>query len=200
MEEEKLEGENQYYCENCDGKKDALIGQGFTSFPYILTLHLRRFDFDFINMERVKLNDEVSFPEILDMNPFIYGSPLNISEQEDNEEFGDEEKRMEKIELYLDHGPYVYELFSVLIHSGTAHGGHYYGYVKSFNTHKWYCFNDSSVTSFDPKKIPSSFGNGEKGSGSNAYMLMYRQYDPSRNIIEPSIASIPEEVFFFCIG
>ena len=28
-------------------------------------------------------------------------------------------------------GPYVYELFSIMIHSGSAIGGHYYAYIKS---------------------------------------------------------------------
>ena len=28
-------------------------------------------------------------------------------------------------------GPYVYELFSIMVHSGSAIGGHYYAYIKS---------------------------------------------------------------------
>ena len=27
-------------------------------------------------------------------------------------------------------GPYVYELFSIMIHAGSAAGGHYYAYIK----------------------------------------------------------------------
>jgi ubiquitin carboxyl-terminal hydrolase 47 len=27
-------------------------------------------------------------------------------------------------------GPYVYELFSIMIHFGSAAGGHYYAYIK----------------------------------------------------------------------
>ncbi len=27
-------------------------------------------------------------------------------------------------------GPYNYELFSIMVHSGTAAGGHYYAYIK----------------------------------------------------------------------
>jgi ubiquitin carboxyl-terminal hydrolase 47 len=36
----------------------------------------------------------------------------------------------------LRRGPYVYELFSIMIHSGSAIGGHYYAYIKSVYTHK----------------------------------------------------------------
>lgn len=43
-------------------------------------------------------------------------------------------------------GPYNYELFSIMIHSGSASGGHYYAYIKDFRTGDWLCFNDQSVT------------------------------------------------------
>ncbi len=43
-------------------------------------------------------------------------------------------------------GPYVYELFSIMVHSGSAIGGHYYAYIKSFTDKQWYCFNDQSVS------------------------------------------------------
>lgn len=46
----------------------------------------------------------------------------------------------------LGKGPYMYELFSIMIHSGSASGGHYYAYIKDFKTQEWLCFNDQSVT------------------------------------------------------
>ena len=51
-----------------------------------------------------------------------------------------------KIDSYLEQGEFVYELYSIMIHSGGAYGGHYYAYIKSFEDGKWYNFNDSSVT------------------------------------------------------
>ena len=33
-------------------------------------------------------------------------------------------------DLCLFQGPYVYELFSIMVHSGSAIGGHYYAYIK----------------------------------------------------------------------
>lgn len=44
-------------------------------------------------------------------------------------------------------GPYMYELFAIMIHSGSASGGHYYAYIKDFENGEWFCFNDQSVTS-----------------------------------------------------
>jgi ubiquitin C-terminal hydrolase len=33
---------------------------------------------------------------------------------------------------YLQSGPFVYELYGIMIHSGGAHGGHYSAYIKDF--------------------------------------------------------------------
>ena len=54
---------------------------------------------------------------------------------------------------YLKQGDWIYELFSILIHSGSAMGGHYYAYIRSFQDGKWYNFNDSQVTEIDPKFV-----------------------------------------------
>lgn len=66
----------------------------------------------------------------------------------------------------------MYELFSVLIHSGGAMGGHYYAFIKSFEDHKWYKFNDSSVDPISEEEISKVFG--DKYSSPTAYMLMYK--------------------------
>jgi len=41
--------------------------------------------------------------------------------------------------------PYLYELFAIMIHSGSASGGHYYAYIKEFENNDWFCFNDQNV-------------------------------------------------------
>jgi ubiquitin carboxyl-terminal hydrolase 7 len=50
-ETEMLEGENQYDAEKF-GKQDARKGVIFTKFPPVLTIHLKRFDFDLHQMVR----------------------------------------------------------------------------------------------------------------------------------------------------
>lgn len=50
-------------------------------------------------------------------------------------------------------GPYIYELFSIMIHSGSASGGHYYAYIKDFEKNQWFCFNDQSVTKVNKSYI-----------------------------------------------
>lgn len=55
-----LTGDNQYECEACGKLSDARKGQKFKELPYILTLQLKRFDYDFAYDRRVKINDRVS--------------------------------------------------------------------------------------------------------------------------------------------
>ena len=65
----------------------------------------------------------------------------------------------------------MYELYSILIHSGSAMGGHYYAYIKSFEDGKWYNFNDAIVSEIGEgslnEKIQEMFG----GNATSAYML-----------------------------
>lgn len=73
---------------------------------------------------------------------------------------------------YLKQGDLVYELYAVLVHSGSAIGGHYYAYIKSFEDGKWYNFNDTDVSPMDPEDIQRVFG--DKSQSATAYMLKYR--------------------------
>ena len=43
-------------------------------------------------------------------------------------------------DLYLQDGDYVFELFGILIHSGSAFGGHYYAYIKDYITGNIYIY------------------------------------------------------------
>lgn len=154
-----LSGENQYFCENCEGKRDAEKGTKFVRLPYILVLHLNRFTLDFNTFERVKLSDKVSFPMGLNMNS--------------------------------DSGEFAYQLYSIMIHSGSAFGGHYYTYIQSFENECWYNFNDSSVTKISESDIPKIFG-GTEGS-STGYLLFYRKIDSS-NLFLVDESEIPEYI------
>lgn len=55
-------------------------------------------------------------------------------------------------------GPFVYELYSIMIHSGSASGGHYYAYIKDFAKGEWFCFNDQSVTSVSIEFLDTCIG------------------------------------------
>ncbi|KAK8388169.1 hypothetical protein O3P69_020208 [Scylla paramamosain] len=248
---EVLTGNNQYKCSRCDALCDAHKGLKFTRFPYLLTIHLMRFDFDYQTLHRIKLNDKVTFPDVLDLNHFIdgdtgmrgeeggdkpasgvddssttdSGSALDAEDaslentsaslpESDNQE-EDEGIDVSSSSAYNNErnrawgaasggGPYMYQLFSIMVHSGSASGGHYYAYIKDFTSGEWYCFNDQSVTKITYDDIRKTYGgSGSSRSGgyysswsysANAYMLMYRQVDRERNVYSLTTEEFPQHI------
>jgi len=166
IEVETLEGENQYQAEG-HGLQDAKKGSIFLSFPPVLMLHLKRFEYDIQRDVMYKINDRYEFPLEMDLTRFL--DPSSDSIHEDN----------------------TYCLFSILVHSGDVSGGHYYAYIKPYHdTDNWFKFDDEKV--YGVRKhdaIDESFGGGEEkktkyfwlnpSSNSiykrftNAYMLVY---------------------------
>lgn len=65
-----LEGENAYFCEKCDKKIDTMKRTSIKYLPKYLMVALKRFEFDFDKMIRVKLNDYCEFPLDLNMEPY----------------------------------------------------------------------------------------------------------------------------------
>jgi len=66
-----LEGDNKYFCDNCNEKNDAEMGVKIATLPEILIIHLNRFDLDMMTLNRRKLNNKVTFPYVLNMNKFL---------------------------------------------------------------------------------------------------------------------------------
>jgi ubiquitin C-terminal hydrolase len=67
---ELLEGDNQYFCSECNKKVDTVKRTVLADLPDTIILGLKRFDFNYDTMQRVKLNVEVPFSHDLDMSPF----------------------------------------------------------------------------------------------------------------------------------
>eukprot|EP00768_Dysnectes_brevis_P001261 gnl/Dysnectes_brevis/1308_a1464_2015.p1 GENE.gnl/Dysnectes_brevis/1308_a1464_2015~~gnl/Dysnectes_brevis/1308_a1464_2015.p1 ORF type:complete len:1292 (-),score=598.81 gnl/Dysnectes_brevis/1308_a1464_2015:59-3778(-) len=93
----------------------------------------------------------------------------------------------------------LYALYAILIHSGTAMGGHYYSYIRDLETNQWSEFNDSRVSELTnpAASIVGTFGSRSGagrgyGSYANAYLLVYRKYDLATPF--PTRASLPEEL------
>lgn len=105
---EVLCGSNQYRCEKCNNQyRDAEKYSQLKSLPPILTLSLLRFAYDLKTFQRYKETSRFEFPVELDLAEFMEDS---ASKEES-----------------------CYELFSVIIHSGSAHGGHYHAYIKDID-------------------------------------------------------------------
>ncbi|KAK1890620.1 Ubiquitin carboxyl-terminal hydrolase 47, partial [Dissostichus eleginoides] len=229
MQPETLDGPNQYFCERCKKKCDARKGLRFLHFPYLLTLQLKRFDFDYTTMHRIKLNDRMAFPEELDMSPFIDVEDEKSPQTESCTDSGaenegschsDQMSNDFSTEDCVDEGicldstgstervlkpknTLTFELFSVMVHSGSAAGGHYYACIKSFTDGQWYSFNDQHVSKITLDDIRKTYGgsSGSRGyyssafaSSTNAYMLIYRLKDASKNAKYFDADDFPEHV------
>ncbi|KAF2354025.1 Peptidase C19 ubiquitin carboxyl-terminal hydrolase, partial [Trinorchestia longiramus] len=290
---ELLSGNNQYQCSKCNAMCDAHKGLKFTKYPYLLTIHLKRFDFDYQTFHRIKLNDRVTFPNVLDLSEFLDDqnektvenkvsssstksdsavSALDDSATDDSGSALDTEDSSvdftpthncdddEGIELSASdtekncvpeglkseivkgvstkgasakgdlNGPKAvvqspgaetnldsaakcesgsqdvytnYQLFSIMIHSGSASGGHYYAYIRDFLSGDWFCFNDQSVTRIGDDEIKRTYGGGGRsgsgyGASANAYMLMYRQCNEQRNNLPFAKDNFPSHIQKLC--
>ena len=60
---------------------------------------------------------------------------------------------------------YWYQLIGVVVHTGTAEGGHYYSFIRDRSSpqgrDQWFLFNDAEVKPFDPAQIGSECFGGE---------------------------------------
>eukprot|EP00890_Picochlorum_soloecismus_P003755 jgi/Picsp_1/4380/NSC_01886-R1_ubiquitin carboxyl-terminal hydrolase 26-like len=121
---EILEGDNQYFCDNCNAKRDASRQLLVKDLPPILCLSLQRFVFDMKKMDRVKATDKFTFPIELDASL--------IAGKQGGEGL-------------------MYDLEGILLHKGSgARHGHYVAHVsindEDSSRHEWWRFDDTEVT------------------------------------------------------
>ena len=164
---ETLNEDNQIQCESCNQKSDALKGLKIDSVPQILTLQLKRFTYDPVTWQRIKLSRRVVYPLYLNMAKYVNTSQIECEPSGGSNEVPD----------LSAEGCMWYELFSILIHSGGALGGHYYAYCKDVATGEWFNFNDQTVLRISEEDALSMCGTDAVNSVSstNAYMLLYRK-------------------------
>ncbi|WOK97183.1 ubiquitin carboxyl-terminal hydrolase 15-like [Canna indica] len=113
---EDLDGENMYKCGRCLSYVKARKQLSVHEVPNILTIVLKRFQ----TGKYGKINKCVTFPDMLDMIPFVSGT--------------------------ADHPP-LYMLYAVVVHLDTfnaSFSGHYISYVKDLQG-TWYRIDDSEV-------------------------------------------------------
>jgi ubiquitin C-terminal hydrolase len=145
LKPEYLGAGNEYKCENCAKKVWFLIIQvnaekflRFVKLPKILFIQLNRFEYDYISMDKKKIYDKLTYPEILNMNKFFQNEFSKINDFFNPEMLKSLNERKiqnnqeEEIKSSMNEGNLVYELYAMLSHSGTANSGHYKAYIKSF--------------------------------------------------------------------
>lgn len=190
-----LEGDNAYLCAKCDKKVDTLKRTCVKELPRFMIVSLKRFEFDFDRMIRVKVNDYCEFPMELDMFPYTQeglqmkeAAAKKKAEAKEKDEEIPEEEAAETRKHPQDY--YEFRLKGIVVHTGTADSGHYYSFIRDAADHngeKWYEFNDNIVSDFDISDLGAEcFGGEEQFSGMgmkqtrgqrwrNAYLVIYER-------------------------
>ena len=163
---ELLESDNQWFCEQCGKKVDAVKRACFSGekLPNTLLVHLKRFEFDYETMQRLKIKSRFEFPMELDMSPFtVEGIERDASAE------SDPNAPVPELPLGPDH--YRYRLVGVVVHSGTAFAGHYYSYIRERGAppganaaehgvgSRWHVYDDQRVEPYDVANLEAdTFG------------------------------------------
>ena len=187
---ETLDGDNKYQAEGY-GLQDAKKGVIFKSFPPVLHLQLRRFEYDVEKDALVKVRQIVlhrlidAYKQINDRHEFPFEIDLG--------EFLDEDADRSS--------SHVYKLHGVLVHSGDLHGGHYFALIKPEKDGRWFKFDDDRVTPVTDKEVLEDNYGGDMLNGlvpqhqrtqartlkkfTNAYMLVYIRETDLDTVLEP---------------
>ncbi|CAD8080232.1 unnamed protein product [Paramecium sonneborni] len=194
-----LDGENKYFCESINRRIDAEKRCYFKKLPNTFIFTLKRFEFDYNRMLKLKVNDYFEFPSEINMFKWTKDHLINNLQLDD----------------YTD---YIYKLVGVLIHTGSADSGHYYSFIKS-QENKWFEFDDRFVSpfKFENLKYECFGGNNEyynsfdwdSNKSKNAYLLFYEKIDKQdiqimgtnekclqNNIIQENIVYLKNQLFY----
>ena len=159
-----LNGENKYPTERF-GLQDAKKGIIFESFPRVLYVQLKRFEYDIQQDGMVKINDRHEYPFEIDLDEFLDASADRSQS-------------------------WIYKLHGVFVHSGDIHGGRYWALIKPDREARWLKYDDDRVTPVTDKEVlDENYGGNPTLNDmppdlqrnqvrlvkrfSNAYMLVY---------------------------
>jgi ubiquitin C-terminal hydrolase len=181
---ELLEGDNQYFCSQCNKKVDTVKRTVLADLPDTIILGLKRFDFNYDTMQRIKLNVEVPFSHDLDMAPFC------------RENLGETPQDSEPV-TKRERGYYEYSLVGIVVHSGMADSGHYFSIIRDPEQNGlWHKFNDDTVTAIQNFDVKQFYGGESSGKNVhvNAYILVYQRKNSLFSHPYEQIFSIENEV------
>ena len=179
-----LQGDNQYWCENCGCLQNAEQQASVVSAPTYLICGLNRFSWDMATMKRHKLLTKVEMPPHLllpthqeNSSREVTACSLNVDAAANSH--SDEDKVVPTQELQrepLKEGV-LYDLYAVVVHSGSsAQSGHYYCYAKvgSDEQAPWYLFNDENVSLSSLEAMRRSME--VFGRTDSPYILFYQRH------------------------
>ena len=151
--------------------------------PQHLIIHLKRFEFDLNTMQQVKLDDFFEFPRDLSLWDYtLYGrkdrdTPVQTAGGEVHTSAEEEASAAAvdyTVPTSVKQDDFEYTLVGVVVHTGTAQGGHYYSYIRERSatgpTDRWLLFNDSNVTEWDDAELETATFGGEYERAASRYV------------------------------
>ena len=140
------------------GLQDARAAVTFQSFPPVLHLQLKRYEYDMQRDTMVRVR--------IDSSPddwFVFNLTLKVN---DRFEFPFEIDLGEFLDETADRTePWKYELYSVLVHSGDTNGGHGFALIKLDRQSRWFKFDDNWVTPATELEVLEENYGGEPPNG-----------------------------------
>jgi len=160
--EEHLTGDNRVEVEG-HGKGDAVRRMRFATLPPVLHLQLMRFEVSPLTGMKVKNNDRLAFPEVLDMAPYMVAPDSVPAAAAPATPSGAAPPSVVATVAACTAAAAPaaaadarYRLHSVLVHSGAVNSGHYYAYVKPPTPATFTPADASSPPPAPPATSPSS--------------------------------------------
>ncbi|KAL8604508.1 hypothetical protein ACOMHN_015792 [Nucella lapillus] len=150
---EHLGNSAKIQCSNCLSYQESTKQLTLKKVPIVACFHLKRFEHS--TGFHKKISTYVSFPEELDMTPFMSSSRNN------NNGYSHQALHAPSIGLTCDN---KYSLFAVVNHSGTIESGHYTCFIR-LPSDQWFKCEDHMITEASSEDVLSSEG----------YLLFYHK-------------------------
>lgn len=145
------------HCVSCQSSKETTKRLTLKTLPIVVSIHLKRFEHT-VDESGKKISTLISFPETLDMTPFMSDTAL---EQKNYQQKNSTSAPVVST-IPSDNR---YSLFAVVSHSGTIHSGHYIAYVRQQRDY-WYTCDDHVITRTTLREVLASEG----------YLLFYHKH------------------------
>ncbi|KAK6644576.1 hypothetical protein RUM43_000843 [Polyplax serrata] len=125
-------------CNNCKNYQESTKQLTMKKLPVVASFHLKRFEHS--SRLHKKISTFISFPEQLDMTPFMsHQRNLNGNGNSNNP------------------SAYMYSLFAVINHVGTLDAGHYTAFIRQQKNH-WFKCDDHLITRANINDVLTSEG------------------------------------------
>ncbi|XP_071443594.1 ubiquitin carboxyl-terminal hydrolase 22 [Hetaerina americana] len=134
-------------CSNCQSYQESTKQLTMKKLPVVASFHLKRFEHS--SRFHKKISTLITFPEHLDMTPFMSHWRNNHNNNKD---------------LTTSHGDNRYSLFAVINHLGSLDAGHYTAFIRQHRDN-WFKCDDHLITRAKIQDVLDSEG----------YLLFYHK-------------------------